>query len=122
MIDGNRHTSDDPHRGPAFSRVVEGRPIKVQDRELVPLVRVTSWVKRRASLRGDDVEAGGSGFVHMRPVEVVERSGTDEHRHAIRDRTRSAVRLVMLTVLLAPCLSMLLIHLAERADTRARVR
>ncbi len=103
----------DPRRGPTFSRIVEGQPIEIQDRELIPLVRVTGWVKRRASLRGDAVEAHGYGFVHMKPVGMVEREGTDERRHTLHDATMRALGVLLLAGLLVSCVSILLVHFGQ---------
>ena len=115
MKERARHFPKDQGGSPAFSRVIEGRPIEVQDRELVPLVRVTSWVKRRATLRGDEVGAQGYGFVHLRPVGVVERRGATQHRHKIRDQTMHSLLALGLAFFLVPCVAMLLIHILRRA-------
>jgi hypothetical protein len=109
------HFPKDQEGSPAFSRVVEGHPIEVQDRELIPLVRVTSWLKRRATLRGDEVEAQGYGFVHLRPVGLVERRADTQHRHRIRDETMHSLLALGLAFLLVPCAATLLIHFVRRA-------
>lgn len=107
------HILSDQRRGPTFSRIVEGQPIEVQDRDLIPLVRVTGWVKRRASLRGDAVGAHGYGFVHVKPVGIVERDGTDECKHAIHDATMRILWALVLASLLVSCASILLVHLGQ---------
>lgn len=107
-------------RGPAFSEVIEGRPIRIRDRELVPLVRVTSWVKRGAALRGQDVGAHGYGFVHLKPVGVVERDGASRRQLAIHDRTCRALWVLAVTVFLVPWVAVLLVYLARRSSGPAR--
>ncbi len=106
-----RRTKD----GPVRTEVVEGRPISVDGRELVPLVRVTRGARRQAQLRGDEVSAQGYGFVRMRPVAVVETDDSVEKRHAIHDETKRVMAWLMLVTALIPLLAALLIYVARRS-------
>ncbi len=100
-------------RGPLVSEVVEGKPIRVGERELVPLVRVTGRVRRRAFLGSDRVGAQGWGFVRMRPVAILERDEADERRIPIEDKTVQALGGLLLAAFVIPLLLALAVRLAR---------
>ena len=100
--------------GSDLTELVEGRPISMDGRELVPLVRVTRWARRRAQLREDEVGGQGYGFIHMKPVGIVERDETAEWRHAICDETARAIRWLMLAALLMPLVTALFVAVARK--------
>ena len=91
--------------------VVEGEGVHVGERELVPVVRVTRRVERRAYVGADGVAAQGSGFVCMKPVAVVERNATGERRFPIRDRTVHTLAGLFLVALVVPLLAMVIVQL-----------
>ncbi|HUV91410.1 MAG TPA: hypothetical protein VMY80_17285 [Anaerolineae bacterium] len=93
--------------------VVEGEGVRVGERELVPVVRVTRRVERRAYVGADGVAGQGGGFVRLHPVAVVERSATGERRFAIRDRTVHTLIGLFLVALLVPLLAMVIVWIAE---------
>lgn len=110
-------------KGPFVTRVVEAQPILVEGRELVPLVRVTSRVQRRASLRSDRVRGQGFAFVDLRPVAVLDRGGNGQliqRRHEVRNETTRVMSRLALAVFLIPCLAKLLIYLSRRLDHESR--
>jgi hypothetical protein len=92
---------------------VEGRPICVEGRELVPVVRVEADVRRRAFVGARGLAGEGAGFVHMRPVAILERSGAGERRIPIFDRTAQLLGGLLLAALVIPAL-MLLAELIAR--------
>lgn len=94
------------------SQVIEGDPLCVQGHKLVPLVRVTGRVKRRAALQSDGVSAKGCGWVHMQPIAVLDRSEHSECYHEIVDQTARRVHLLVLFGLLISCLSAVMIRLS----------
>ena len=115
MID-YRTENRTPGKERAFAEILEGEPLQVEGRELVPLVRVTSRVKRRAHLSGETVGGHGYGFLHMRPVAILDRSHDDEQCHQIPNATvRILVWLGLITVVLPP-LTWLAIHLARKGS------
>ena len=65
----------------AASRIVEGEAIRIGEKGIVPIVRVTE-VRFRPP--GGRVGAGG-GFMTARPVAVIERLGGQERRIQIHD-------------------------------------
>jgi len=89
---------------PTMGEIVEGQPIRVGARELVPLVRVTGRVRRRAFLGSDRVSAQGWGFVTMRPVAILERDEAGERRIPIKDKTAQAIGGLLLAALIIPLL------------------
>ena len=93
--------------------VVEGEGVRVGERELVPVVRVTRRVERRAYVGADGVAGQGSGFVRMKPVAVVERGATSERRFPIQDRTVHTLIGLFLVALVVPLLAIVILRIAE---------
>jgi CubicO group peptidase (beta-lactamase class C family) len=104
---------------PRMTKIVKGDPIQVGGRQLVPLVRVTSRMRRRAFVGSGSVRGGGWGFVHMRPVAIVDRSGAGEHRLRIPGGTGRWVAWLSLVLFVVPLVAVLLISLARRSDDKA---
>lgn len=93
-------------------KVIEGDPIHVGERHLVPLVQVTGHSRRRAFVGSDHLGGQGCQFVHMRPVAILERDGTDERRVLIRDETARVIGRLLLIALFVPLLAALIVRLA----------
>ncbi len=102
-------------RGPLMTEVVEGEPIRVGERELVPMVRVTTSVRRRALVGTDRLAGQGWGFVRMQPVAIVERSKGGKRRIPIQDRTAQALSGLLLAAFIIPLLLAAAIRLARKA-------
>lgn len=100
-------------RGPWMAEVVEGEPIRVGGRQLVPLVRVRGRVHRRALVGSDRLGGRGWGFVHMKPVAIVERDDVGERRVPIQDRTIQALGRLLLVALVIPFVAVLIVRLAR---------
>ncbi|MBL7064460.1 MAG: hypothetical protein ISS49_09700 [Anaerolineae bacterium] len=115
---------------PTMGGVVEGKPIRVGTRELVPLVRVTGRVRRQAFVGSDRVGAQGWGFVRMRPVAILERDEAlalseacpepgrrvegCERRIPIEDKTAQALGGLLLAALVIPLLLALAVRLVRK--------
>lgn len=110
----NRGRKGSPRR----TELVEGSPLPVEGRQLVPLVRVTSIVHRRASLGCQGVSGWGYGFAHMRPVAILEKEGDGERRHPIHNQTVRVLGWLALIALLMPGLTFLLVPLVRRLSAR----
>jgi uncharacterized spore protein YtfJ len=95
-------------------KTVEGRPIRVGERELVPVVRVETDVQRRAFVGAEGLAGTGSGFVHMRPVAILARGEMGERCIPIHDRTAQLLGGLLLAALVIPALMLL----AERIACR----
>jgi len=112
-------TDRGPRKGLVQSRLIEARPIRVEGRELVPLVRVTSRVQRKASLCGDRVSGQGYGFVDMRPVTILDKGENGQRvagRHPFRNETARLMGWLALIAFFTPFLATLLAHLSRRLD------
>jgi hypothetical protein len=106
------------HR-PWMTEIVKGDPIQVEGRELVPLVRVTGRIRRRALLGSEGVSGGGWGFVYMRPVAILDRSGAGEHRLGIRSGTGRSFVWLSVAFLTVPLVAVLLVSLSRRSADNA---
>jgi uncharacterized spore protein YtfJ len=73
-------------------KAVRGDPYFVDGRELVPVARVVSFGKARATIGTGQVGGRGGGFVWIKPVAVLEVTPTGERRIAIQDGTAAAIR------------------------------
>jgi uncharacterized spore protein YtfJ len=101
-------------RGPLMTRIVEGEPIRVGERELVPLMRVTTYVRRRAFVGSDRLAGQGWGFVRLHPVAVLERSQDGERRIPIEDKTAQALSGLLLAAFVIPLFLALAVRLYAR--------
>jgi len=97
-----------------MTEVIEGKPLCVEGRELVPLVRVTSRARRRAFVGSDRLAGRGWGFVAMRPIAILERSEAGECRIPIQDKTAQVLCGLLLAALVIPLLLALAVYLARR--------
>jgi hypothetical protein len=104
---------------PLMTETVRGDPIQVRGRELVPLVRVTSRVRRRASVGGGGVSGAGWGFVYMRPIAILDRNGAGVHRLPVRSETARSILWLFVVSLIVPLIALLLIYLSRRPDDKA---
>jgi hypothetical protein len=101
-----------------MTEIVEGDPIHVEGRELVPLVRIMSRVRRKAVLGNGGVEARGWGFVQFRPLALLDRDEDGERRLAFRDQTARSISWLLLIALVVPCVAIILMYLSGRVSDR----
>jgi uncharacterized spore protein YtfJ len=101
-------------RHPVASEVVEGEPIRVEGRELVPLVRMTTRAQRRALVGTERVSGGGWSAVRLRPIAVLERTEEGERRIPIRNRTAQALSGFLLAAFIIPLLLAVAVRLARK--------
>ena len=100
-------------RGPLMRGVVEGKPIRVAGRELVPVVRLTTHARRRASVGTDRLTGQGWGFVHMQPVAILERDEAGERRIPIQDKTPQVLSGLLLVAFIIPLLLAVAVRLTR---------
>jgi hypothetical protein len=100
-------------RGPAMTELIEGKPIHVGGREVVPLVRVTAYARRRALIGTDRLVGQGQVFVHLQPIAIVERSGKRARRIPIQDKTSQTLSGLLLAAFIIPLLLAVAIRLAR---------
>jgi uncharacterized spore protein YtfJ len=85
--------------GPLQVKTVHGEPIHVDERVLIPVVRVVSFGQARATIGGTGYGGWGTGFVRVQPVAVLEETPHGRRRIRIAGGTSVAVRrLVWLVV------------------------
>jgi hypothetical protein len=101
-------------RRPLTIEVVEGEPIRVGERELVPLVRVTTYGRRRAFVGTDRLAGQVWGFVRMRPVAILERGGAGERRLPVQDKTVQAISGFLLAAFIIPLLLAVAVRMARK--------
>ena len=80
-------------------RTVRGDPYSVSGRKLIPIVRIVSFGKARATVGTHRISGRGGGFVWVRPVAMLEETPEGERPIAITDGTASAVRRLLGTAL-----------------------
>ena len=90
-------------------KTVRGDPYYIDGRELIPVVRVVSFGKARATIGTSQIGGRGGGFVWIKPLAVLEVTPAGERRIAIQDGTTAAVR-----GMLAAMISMTLLFTAIR--------
>ena len=89
-------------RSPAWSEIVTGDPLRVDDLELVPVVRVSRYVRRGVHVGSQRLAGRGEATVHMQPVAVLQRGPAGEHLIPIPDPTARALRTLLLVALALP--------------------
>jgi uncharacterized spore protein YtfJ len=79
---------------PALFRVetVQGEPYYVGGRKLVPVVRILTFGKARATVGTHRMGGWGSGLVWIKPVALLVEAPEGERRIAITDGTATAMR------------------------------
>ncbi len=107
--------SDRARRWPLTTQIVAGEPIRVKRHELIPFVRVTSRMRRRAFVGSRGVAGHGWGFIRMRPVAVLRRSDSDEQRLFFADETTRSILRLLLVALVVPVAVVILVQLFRRA-------
>jgi hypothetical protein len=97
------------------SEIVEGKPVRFGHRELVPVVQVESVVERRVFVGDSGLAGGGVGFVHLKPIAILERlEGGRERRIPIRDGTAQLMGWLLLVSLAIPLLMLVAVRAARR--------
>jgi len=92
--------------------IVQGKPIRIDQQELIPFVRVASRVRRSAFLGDDEVTATGRVCVDMRPVAILRRSEKGEQSIRIRDETAARLRQLLVMAIFIACAGVVLTRVA----------
>ena len=72
--------------------MVYGEPYEVGGRRLIPMARITSFGKAKATIGTKQVSGWGGGFVQVTPLALVEETPEGEHRIAVTDGEAQAIR------------------------------
>jgi hypothetical protein len=82
-----------------------GDPIQVEQRQLIPVARVRSVVRRHVTFGTKASSGRAGGLVWIKPVAVVEcHPDGSEEQIPISDETWSAIRAMLIGVLVLPIL------------------
>ncbi len=90
--------------GDIQSKVVRGQSRMVEGQMLVPVVRRTVGVTRKAVVGSNSVSAQGGGFVCLHPVGVVVEREGEETILPIPDRTRQTLLGMLVAAIVVPLL------------------
>lgn len=101
-------------QSPLVTEIIEGKPIRIAERELVPVARVTTYARRQAFVGTDRLAGRGGGFVRLRPVAIVERGKVGERRLPIQDKTALTLGGFLLAAFIIPLLLGVAVRLARR--------
>ncbi|MCP4540504.1 MAG: hypothetical protein GY832_25485 [Chloroflexi bacterium] len=105
---------DVERQNPLVTKIIKGEPIHVGERELVPLVRVTTYARRQAVVGSRQLSGQGWGFVHMHPVAILERRNGRERRIPIQDTTTQWLSGLLLAAFIIPMLLLLAVRLVRK--------
>ena len=100
--------------GPTTVEAVKGEPIVVGEKELTPVARVVSFVRRRGAIKERGIAGSGGGFVIIEPTAVVESSPQGIRRLPVRDETRRALAGMLAAAVIFPIALELAVRLIER--------
>jgi hypothetical protein len=68
-------------------RIIQGEPIRVGQKEVVPEAQVTSWLQHRAVIGTHHSSGWGAGIVSIRPIALVEHGPMGTRHIPIHDET-----------------------------------
>jgi len=94
-------------------RTIQGEPVRVGEREIIPEARVTWWMRRRSVIGMNSIGGWGAGLVDVRPTAVIERGPGYTRRIPIRDETNR----LLLGLLAGAVFVLFLAQVAERLAT-----
>ncbi|MCR4406726.1 MAG: hypothetical protein NUW24_07370 [Anaerolineae bacterium] len=99
------------HLGPVEMHTELGKPIVIGERRLTPVVRVTSFVRRKGVVGTRRLSGWGMGAVHLQPVAVLETTTAGTRRIPVHDRTGKIILGFLAAALALPILLTLLVRL-----------
>jgi len=106
--------------------ILEGDSYHIGQRELIPLVKVRSIIRRQVTFGTQSSSGYGGGLVWLKPVAVIERKPDgSEHRIAVIDETGTVIKGMLIGALTLPIIYAIVAGLASilrRGRTTAQVR
>lgn len=97
-------------------RLVEGTPVIIGEKKLMPVVQAISWNQRQAAVRQDSVNGFGVSATWLQPVAVLEETAEGHRRIPIRDETNRAALRLLAIALAVPLVLGLLVRLVRGGD------
>jgi len=84
------------------------------EREIIPVVRVTTYARRRALVGAQRLTGQGGGFVHLKPIAIIARGPDGERRIPIPDKTVQILGGLLLVAFIVPVILMLAVQLMRK--------
>lgn len=107
---------------PWKTELIEGDPIQAGQRQLVPVVKMRSILRRQVTFGTEASSGGGGGLVWLQPAAVIERHPDgSQDRIPIIDETGMVIQRMLMGALVLPVLYLFVVSLAfvwrrSRAD------
>jgi hypothetical protein len=97
---------------PYKTEVIEGDPIQIGQRQLIPVAKMRSVIRRQVTFGTEASNGRGGGLVWLQPTAVIERrlDGTEE-RIPIADETGAAIQRMLIGALALPILYLAIVVL-----------
>lgn len=105
-------------RSPYRREVVHGTPIRTRGHTLIPVARIVSLVRHRATIRDRRIEGEGSGFVRVQPLHVIDVWEGGNRMLPVRDVTTQAIGQMALVAAIISLVSLVLIIANHQAKMR----
>lgn len=98
---------------PWKTELIEGDPIQVGERQLIPVVRMRSLIQRQVTFGTESSSGRGGGLVWLQPVAVIERwPDGSEQRVSISDETGTVIKGMLIGALFLPIVYLLFTFMA----------
>jgi hypothetical protein len=105
-------------KGPYRREIVRGTPIDAQGHTLIPVVRLVSLIRHRATIRDREIEGQCSGFIHVQPLHVIEVRDGRNRVLSVRDVTAQVIGHMVLAAAIISLVSLALVVANHRAKAR----
>ena len=90
---------------PWKTEIIKGDPIQVGERQLIPVVKMRSLIRRQVTFGTESSNGGGGGVVWLQPVAVIERQDDGpDLRVPISAETGTAIKGMLIGALSLPAL------------------
>lgn len=86
-------------QGPFRVKTVRGEPYQVGERTLIPVTRIVSLGRARATIASDSISGWGGGLVQIVPLALIEETSEGERRIAITDATAATLRQMLVVAI-----------------------
>lgn len=108
---------------PYRTEVIEGDPVQIGQRQLIPVAKMRSVIRRQVTFGTEASNGRGAGLVWVQPTAVIERrpNGTEE-RIPIPDETGAAIQRMLVGALALPVLYLVTVILMLLWRTRSTKR
>ncbi len=95
---------------------IQGQPLRMGDREIVPEAEVWSFQARQIGLQGNGTSGGGARWSWSRPTALIERRSGGERRVRIDDVNLQLEIMLLVAALVLPVLLTIFTYWANRSS------